>query len=134
MNATTLSIGDELVLGQTIDTNSAWLSQQLAAVGCGIRQHLSVPDDQAAIGGAMRNAIAGCDVVIVSAGIGPTEADVTRQSLARVLNQPLELNDLWLQELHKFFSARGRQMPEMNRIQAMIPRGSARSFTHCGTA
>ncbi len=134
MNAIILSIGDELTLGQTVDTNSAWLSQQLAAVGCGVSAHVTVSDDQAAIEDAIREAILKCDFLLISGGLGPTEDDLTRQALAAVMNVELELNARWLAELEKFFTARGRPMPPANRIQAMIPRGAKMIFNHAGTA
>src|SRR4030095_5919279 len=87
-----LSIGDELVLGQTVDTNSAWISQQLAAVGCDIVRHVTVPDSQEEIEIAMYESHGHCDVLIVAGGIGPTEDALTRQSLAAVLKVPLDLN------------------------------------------
>lgn len=134
MRAIILSVGDELALGQTVDTNSAWLSQQLAAVGCAIAAHLTVPDDQHAIEQAIDESVGRCDVLIVSGGLGPTEDDLTRQALAAVMRVPLELNETWLAELKKFFEARGRPMPKGNRIQAMIPRGATMIFNTCGTA
>lgn len=134
MRAIILSVGDELVLGQTVDTNSAWISQQLAAVGVPVAAHLTVPDDQPAIEQAMLESVGRCDVLIVSGGIGPTEDDLTRQALAAVMGVPLEVNDRWLAELEKFFAARGREMPAMNRVQAMVPRGARMIFNHAGTA
>lgn len=134
MRAIILSVGDELVLGQTVDTNSAWISQQLAAVGVAVAAHLTVPDDQRAIEQAMLESVGRCDVLIISGGIGPTEDDLTRQALAAVMNVPLDVNETWSKELEKFFAARGRGMPEMNRIQAMIPRGATMIFNHAGTA
>lgn len=134
MRAIILSIGDELVLGQTVDTNSAWLSSQLAAVGCAVAAHLTVPDDQPAIEQAIDESVGRCDVLIISGGIGPTEDDLTRQALAAVLREPLELNEAWLAELEKFFQQRGRPMPPLNRIQAMVPRGASMIFNTCGTA
>src|SRR5215213_6775221 len=119
-----LSIGDELVLGQTVDTNSAWLSQQLAAVGCDIAAHMTVPDDQSSIEQAILESVGRCDVLLISGGIGPTEDDLTRQALAKVMNVPLELNEAWLTRLREFFTRVGRAMPESNKIQAMIPRGA----------
>lgn len=134
MDAIILSVGDELVLGQTVDTNSAWLSAQLAAVGCGVVAHMTVPDDQTAIERAIRESAARCDFLLVSGGLGPTEDDLTRQALASVMNVPLEPNAQWLAELDKFFTARGRPMPVSNRIQAMIPRGAEMIFNTAGTA
>src|SRR3954466_7683091 len=82
MNAIILSIGDELVLGQTVDTNSAWISQQLASVGCAVAAHMTVGDDQKGIEQAIKDAVGRCDALIISGGIGPTDDDLTRQALA----------------------------------------------------
>src|SRR4029450_12284598 len=103
MQAIILSVGDELVLGQTVDTNSAWISQQLAAVGCEIAAHMTVPDDQKSIERAIAQSAGRCDFLIISGGIGPTEDDLTRQALAAVMHVPLEMNEAWLHRLHAFF-------------------------------
>jgi len=134
MTAIILSIGDELVLGQTVDTNSPWLSQQLAAVGCRVLAHLTVGDDQQAIEEAIRESARRCDLLLVTGGLGPTADDLTRQALAAVMDAPLELDPTWLAELEDFFRKRGRSMPLMNRIQAMIPRGATMIFNTAGTA
>jgi len=134
MNAIILSIGDELVLGQTLDTNSAWLSARLAEVGCGVLAHITVADDQPVIEQAIRQSAPRCDVLLISGGLGPTEDDLTRQSLAEVMGQPLEMDQQWLAELEKFFAARNRPMPPANRIQAMIPRGARMIANTAGTA
>ena len=129
-----LSVGDELVLGQTVDTNSAWISAQLATVGCAVAAHATVPDDLRAIEEAILQSRDRCDYIIVSGGIGPTEDDLTRQALAAVMNVPLEMDHAWLKQLDEFFVKRGRPMPERNKIQAMIPKGAARIWNTCGTA
>jgi len=135
MRAIILSVGDELVLGQTVDTNSAWLSQQLAAVGCAVAGHLTVGDDQRAIEQAIEESVGRCDVLLVSGGIGPTDDDLTRQALAAVLREPLELNEKWLHRLEAFFRKVGRPtMSPLNRVQAMIPRGAAMIENTAGTA
>lgn len=134
MNAIILSVGDELILGQILDTNSAWISRQLAAVGCPVLAHLTVADDQTAIQRAIGTSIHQCSFLIISGGLGPTVDDLTRQALAAVLRQPLELNQTWLDELDRFFKQRNRPMPQANRIQAMIPRTARMLFNTCGTA
>ncbi len=134
MNAIILSVGDELVLGQTIDTNSAWLSQQLATCGLAIQSHITVGDDQPAIEQAITESIARCDYLLITGGIGPTADDLTRQALAAAMNVPLELNEQWLHRLQAFFRKIGRDMPEMNKIQAMIPRGATMIENDHGTA
>jgi nicotinamide-nucleotide amidase len=129
-----LSIGDELVLGQTIDTNSAWISQQLAAVGIRVAAHATVPDDLPAIKEALSGAAPRCDVLIVSGGLGPTEDDLTRQALAAVLGVPLETHEQALRELSAWFAKLGRPMSENNKIQAKFPRGTTPIENTCGTA
>ena len=133
-SAIILSIGDELVLGQTIDTNSAWLSQQLAEIGVRMVGHATVPDDQKMIEQAICSAADGCDVLLISGGLGPTEDDLTRQALAAVLGVPLELNEEALFTLRAFFRFLKREMAESNKIQAMFPRGTTMIENSCGTA
>src|SRR4051794_29953269 len=134
MNSIILSVGDELVLGQTVDTNSAWLSQQLAGIGVGVLAHLTVADDQSAIEQAIRESADRADVLLISGGIGPTEDDLTRQALAAGMGVPLELSETWLARLREFFTKVGRPMPESNTIQAMIPRGATMVDNPAGTA
>jgi nicotinamide-nucleotide amidase len=134
MRAIILSIGDELTLGQTIDTNSAWLAQQLAAVGYKPVAHLTVPDDQAAIRQAFEESVGRCDVLIVSGGLGPTEDDLTRQALAEFMGEPLELSQAALENVTRFFKALKREMPPRNQIQAMLPRGTEMIENTAGTA
>lgn len=134
MKVFVLSVGDELVLGQTVDTNSAWISQQLAAMGADVHSHATVGDVQAEIEFALRDAIARADAVVVSGGIGPTDDDVSRQALAAVMNVPLDTNESWLAHLQAWFKSLGRTMPDTNRVQAMIPRGARMIWNHNGTA
>src|SRR5690349_12888962 len=134
MNAIILSVGYELVLGQTVDTNSAWISQQLAAIGVPVLAHMTVGDDQNAIEQAIRESAERTHFVIISGGIGPTEDDLTRQALAKLMGVELELNETWLAKLHEFFHKLGRQMPGSNKIQAMIPRGATMIDNSAGTA
>lgn len=134
MRAIILSIGDELVLGQTVDTNSAWLSQQLASVGVAVAAHLTVGDDQRGIEQAILESVGRCDVLLISGGIGPTEDDLTRQALAAVMGVELEMSDAWLHRLEAFFRKIGRPMSALNRIQAMIPRGATMIDNPAGTA
>jgi nicotinamide-nucleotide amidase len=122
------------VLGQTVDTNSAWLSHQLASVGCDILAHQTVSDDQAAIQRAIGELAPRCDYLIVTGGLGPTEDDLTRPALAGVLGVDCVLNELWLARLEEFFRQRKRPMAANNRAQALIPRGADMIDNTCGTA
>jgi len=134
MRAIILSIGDELTLGQTVDTNSAWISQQLAAAGCDVARHLTVGDGQRDIESAIKESIPLCDFLICSGGIGPTEDDLTRQALAAVLGVELEMNPVWLAHLEEWFRKLNRPMSPLNRVQAMIPRGAAMIENTAGSA
>ncbi len=134
MNSIIVSIGDELVLGQTVDTNSAWLSARLAAVGCDVSAHVTVPDAQGGIEQVIADMAPRCDVLLITGGLGPTDDDLTRQAMASVMHAPLEPSEPWLRELDRFFKDRGRAMPARNLIQAMIPRGAKMIFNRNGTA
>lgn len=134
MNAVLLSTGDELVLGQTVDTNSAWLSRQLAAVGCRVIAHVVVGDDRDAIARALRDNLSRCDWLICTGGLGPTADDLTRDALADVMGVDLVLDPDWLAKMKRMFESRSRSMPDRNRVQAMAPRGSTLIENTSGTA
>lgn len=133
MKAILLSIGDELVLGQTIDTNSAWLAQQLAGVGCGVVRHVTVGDDQGDLEEALR-AAASSDVIVATGGLGPTDDDLTRFAVAAVAGTDLVMNPHWLARIEEFFRLRNRPMVERNKVQAMLPAGAVALDNPHGTA
>lgn len=129
-----LSIGTELALGQTVDTNGAWLAAQLGACGIRTTQHLTVADDQAAIRDAFKLASSQADVVLASGGLGPTADDLTRESLSEATGSPLVHDANSLQALEAFFEKRGRSMPARNRCQADRPEIAEHLPNSCGTA
>ncbi len=132
--AVILAIGDELVLGQTVDTNSAWLSGRLAERGIATRYHQTIADDAPAITDAIRLAAERALLALITGGLGPTEDDLTREALAAALDEPLELDEPSLKHIERFFKGRGRPMPERNRTQAMRPRSASMIDNHDGTA
>lgn len=134
MNAIIVSTGEELVTGQTVDTNSAYLSRRLAERGIATIAHITVGDSQAAIAEAMRTACAGADLVLLTGGLGPTADDLSRQALAEVMGTRLEMDEDCLAEITEFFRQRGRAMNETNSIQAMIPVGAQPLRNAVGTA
>ena len=119
-----MAIGDELTSGQRVDTNSAWLSQQLGSIGIPVGFHTTVSDDLAALAAAIQIALARADVVIGTGGLGPTADDLTRQALADATGLPLQLDEASLTYIRHRFESRGRDMPERNQVQAMFPEGS----------
>lgn len=134
MKAIVLSVGDELVRGQTVDTNSAWISQQLLANGCDVAEHRTVGDDQSGIERAIADAAPRCDSIIITGGLGPTDDDLTRQAIAAVLGVELELRQDWLDRIAAYFARINRPMAERNKIQAMLPRGCDLLDNPVGTA
>ncbi|MBI1336186.1 MAG: competence/damage-inducible protein A [Phycisphaera sp.] len=134
MQGAIISIGDELTLGQTVDTNSAYLSQQLVKRGIFPRYHVTVPDDRGQIARAITHAAQTVPVVLVTGGLGPTEDDLTREALADAMGVDLILDEASLQHISSFFARRNRPMPERNRTQAMHPRGAEAIPNSNGTA
>lgn len=134
MQAAILSIGDELVLGQTIDTNSAYLSDQLVRLGIPTLYHQTIADDQAATSEAIVRASKTVDLILISGGLGPTEDDLTRQALADAMGVDLVLHEPSVEAMRAMFGKRGREMPERNKVQAMHPVGSEMIPNSCGTA
>jgi PncC family amidohydrolase len=134
MHAEIISIGTELTSGQKLDTNSQWLSLQLADLGIPVHYHTTVADDLAANVAVLRAAAERADVVLVTGGLGPTLDDLTRQALAELGGVELVLHAPSLEFIEAFFRSRGRAMPERNRIQAMFPQGSEPLPNPIGTA
>ncbi|MBN2211527.1 MAG: competence/damage-inducible protein A [Sedimentisphaerales bacterium] len=134
MKAILLSIGDELILGQTVDTNAAWLSQRCAALGVKVIEHATIGDDLNLIAATLRRVGGNCDVILASGGLGPTDDDLTRHALAEVLGVELEFNKSAMSRIQAFYDLLKRPMPEANHIQAMIPVGCEVMENTCGTA
>jgi nicotinamide-nucleotide amidase len=134
MQAIIISVGDELVLGQTVDTNSAHLSSALAALGIATMYHQTIGDDRAAIGRGIAQAAEAAELVLVTGGLGPTDDDLTREALADALGADLVEDEASVAALSRFFAGRGRPMPPRNRVQAQHPRGTTVIANSCGTA
>jgi nicotinamide-nucleotide amidase len=134
MNAIIISVGDELVSGQTVDTNSAHLARRLAGLGIVASAHWTVGDDRPAIASAIGFAARSADVVIVTGGLGPTPDDLTREALAEAMGTELVLDPSCLAEIEDCFRRRGRTMVPANRLQAMVPRGAEPLPNKVGTA
>lgn len=134
MNAEIIAIGDEIVTGQTLDTNSQWLSQRLAELGVRVLFHTTVGDELEPMADVFRVAMGRADVVVATGGLGPTADDLTRDALAAVAGRPLRLDEKALEHVGGIFARRGMQMPESNRLQAMFPQGSRIIDNPHGTA
>jgi nicotinamide-nucleotide amidase len=124
VNACILSIGDEIVGGMTVDTNSAFIAEAIRAVGVEPVGGLSAPDDVEAIARAFERALEVADVVSSTGGLGPTSDDLTTACVARLAGRPLRRDPETIRLLEERFLARGGSLPENNRKQADFPEGS----------
>lgn len=134
MFAEIIAIGSELTSGAKLDTNSQWLSLQLAELGINVQFHSTVADDLQANIDLLESAAARVDLILVTGGLGPTLDDLTRQAIAGFMDVELVEDSESMEHLEGFFVARGREMPERNRIQAMFPAGSTAIENPVGTA
>ena len=107
MRCEVLAIGTELLLGQVVDTNSAWIGEQLALAGIDSYLQVKVGDNQARIVTAIRQALARSDAVICCGGLGPTQDDITREAIAEVLGVPLELDPAMAARIEELFAGAG---------------------------
>lgn len=134
MRAEVIAIGDELITGQRLDTNSQWLSERLTELGVDVAYHTTVGDQMATNIEVFRTAISRADLVIATGGLGPTADDLTRQALAEAAEVDLFQDDASLRHIEQLFASRGRTMPERNRLQALFPRGARPIPNPNGTA
>jgi nicotinamide-nucleotide amidase len=134
MIAEIVAIGSELVSGQSLDTNSQWLSRSLGALGVSVHFHTSIGDDLAENIAALRIASERADLVITSGGLGPTQDDLTREALAALAGVPLVENAESLAAIAAMFARRNRPMADRNRVQALLPEGAEPLANACGTA
>jgi len=134
MNAIVISIGEELVSGQAVDTNAAWLSGRLADHGVTILRQVTVGDNRADIAGVFRESLADADVVVSTGGLGPTADDLTRFALGDALDGPLQRSAEAEGQIRDFFKRWDRPLRETNLVQADLPQGCAPLHNALGTA
>jgi nicotinamide-nucleotide amidase len=134
MKAELISIGDELLIGQTINTNASWLGQELSMRGIKVENGVVISDDKTAIENAVDIAIKRADVVIITGGLGPTKDDITKHTLCAYFDTELEINPEVLARVEKFFKDRGRPMLDVNIQQAALPKKAKVLHNYHGTA
>ena len=121
MQAEIITIGDELLLGQTVDTNSAWMGDELRQKGAAVNRVVSISDRPSEIKSALDEALLRVDFVLVTGGLGPTRDDVTKHTLADYFDTELVLNQPVLDRITAWFEGRGLKMLPSNRDQALLP-------------
>lgn len=134
MRCEIVAVGTELLLGQIVDTNSAWIGEQLALAGIDCHRHTSVGDNRDRMLAAMGEALERSDAVIVTGGLGPTQDDITRDVIAELLGVALVRDESLVARIEAVFGGRGRPMPANNLRQADVPVGARTIDQMPGTA
>ena len=135
MDVELITIGDELLLGFTVDTNAAHLARELASIGVGIRRRGTVGDVAEDIASAVREALDRTGAVITTGGLGPTSDDLTKPSIASIFGREMRLDEehvAWMEQ--RWLQRFNRRMPESNRAQAMLPEGATKLVNKHGSA
>lgn len=134
MRCEVVAVGTELLLGQVVDTNSAWLGDRLALAGIDCHFQTRVGDNEERIAEVLTVALNRSDAVVVCGGVGPTPDDVTREAVARALDAPLQRDPVMVERIRRIFEGRRREMAASNLRQADLPRGATFILQHRGTA
>lgn len=134
MNCEIITIGDELLIGQVIDTNSAWMATRLNEAGIRVKQMTSVSDDPEHITKELKAALNRSAIVLITGGLGPTKDDLTKDTLCRFFNTTLVEDPKVVHDLTVYFKSRGRELTETNRKQAEIPASCTPVYNKNGTA
>jgi len=134
MNCEIITIGDELLIGQVVDTNSAWMAAKLNEVGIRVKQITSVSDESGHIMEALDAARKRADVILMTGGLGPTRDDLTKETLCRYFDSDLKTDQKIVEDLTVFFKSRGRELTEINRRQADVPVKCDTLYNPHGTA
>ena len=133
-NAEIITIGDEILIGQTVDTNSAWIGSQLSTLGVRVNRIISVSDNRKEIIRALDDSLSRADLVLLTGGLGPTSDDITKDTLAEFFGSRLVLNQEVLNEVTGRLRRRNFEMNENNRRQAVVPDKCTVLINRAGTA
>jgi nicotinamide-nucleotide amidase len=134
MKVEVLAIGDELLIGQTINTNAAWIGQEMANRGFRVQRSLTIADEPQAIIAALDGIMPNTNCVIITGGLGPTKDDLTKYTLASYFDSPLEIHEATLTQIEGFFASRNKPMLEVNVQQAALPTKATILKNRLGTA
>ncbi len=121
MKAEIITVGDEILIGQTVDTNSAWIGKNMNLAGFFVNRISSISDDPEEIINCLKECLQRVQIVIITGGLGPTKDDLTKHTLAGFFNSQLVMNEEVLERVEGFFKRMDRPMLEVNRNQAMLP-------------
>lgn len=134
MNTSIIAVGTELLFGQVVNSNAAYLSENLNHLGFNVMYHYTVGDNDGRLEKVLRQALSDTDLVILTGGLGPTQDDMTKEVVATVMDAPSYLNQECLKDIRGYFETRGREMAPNNIRQAYIPEGATVFRNESGTA
>lgn len=134
MQVEIITIGDELLIGQVVDTNSAWMGEQLNLIGLRVVQITSISDQREHILKALEQAAGRAEIILITGGLGPTSDDITKPTLAEYFQSPMVFHPEVLKEVERMFASRGLPVTELNRKQAEVPACATVMPNHNGTA
>lgn len=134
MKASLVTIGDEILIGQVINTNAAWIASRLNSIGIKVLRMVSIADAAEDIKQCLDHEFKFVDLIITTGGLGPTNDDITKQTLAEYFSTPLVFNAEAYRDVEAFFAARGLPLTEANRLQAMLPENALSLPNPEGTA
>src|SRR5262245_56413604 len=134
MKACILAVGSEMLTPFRVDTNSLFITERLNTIGYDVRLKAVVAVEGDELAEVVRSGLAWADLVVITGGLGPTEDDITRDAVARVLRVPMDVDERIVERIRERFARRNLAMPEINRRQAMVPRGAAVIENPNGTA
>jgi nicotinamide-nucleotide amidase len=134
MRAELITIGDEILIGQIVNTNAVWMAKQLNQCGISVVHMCSVSDEASAIIAAFDAAKERADLVLITGGLGPTKDDITKKTIADYFQLPLITDEDVLKDVSDFFAKRGRELSPLNKAQALVPEGCRVIRNKQGTA
>ncbi len=134
VSACIITIGDEILIGQTLDTNSQYIAQKLIETGVSVEQMLTITDTHEAIFSTITECLHSYDIVLTTGGLGPTSDDITKKTIADIFGVNLVLHEEVLQEVKQLVERKGRTLTENNRQQALVPENCEVIHNHRGTA
>lgn len=129
-----LCIGDELLIGQVVNTNASWMGKVLGNAGIKVIRHTAIGDEKNLIINALDEALGRADIVLITGGLGPTKDDITKKTLCAYFKTNLVFNERVFSDVERLFKQRGRTVSDINRIQAMVPESCMPVYNTIGTA
>lgn len=134
MKATILTIGDEILIGQIVDTNSVSIAKHLNTAGIVVREKISIGDDRTQILDTVSRALRDSEVTVITGGLGPTKDDITKKTLAELFNSDMHYDEAVAAHVERMLTSRGIDFNELNRSQALVPDACTVLFNAHGTA